>query len=138
MSEHQLSSSNLTGGDRFAVEPKRIEKPWGYELIWALTDRYCGKLLHVRAGEQLSLQFHNAKDESWLVFEGKAELELAGAGEAVTTTEVVGPGAAFRFEPGTVHRLRALEDTTVLEVSTPELEDVVRLQDRYGRTTEAP
>jgi mannose-6-phosphate isomerase len=138
VSDHQLSSSNLTGADRFAVEPKRIEKPWGYELIWALTDRYCGKLLHVRAGEQLSLQFHNAKDESWLVFVGKAELELAGAGEAVTTSEVVGPGAAFRFEPGTVHRLRALEDTTVLEVSTPELEDVVRLQDRYGRATEAP
>jgi mannose-6-phosphate isomerase len=123
------------GAERFAVEPKRVDKPWGYELIWAHTDRYCGKLLHVTAGEQLSLQFHNAKDESWLVYEGRAELELARAGEAVTAKEVVGPGAAFRFEPGTVHRLRALEDTTVLEVSTPESEDIVRLQDAYGRET---
>jgi mannose-6-phosphate isomerase len=138
VSDHQLSSSNLTGADRFAVEPKRIDKPWGYELIWALTDRYCGKLLHVRAGEQLSLQFHNAKDESWLVLEGRAELELAGAGEAITASEIVAPGAAFHFEPGTVHRLRAVEDTTVLEVSTPEIEDVVRLEDRYGRETPAP
>jgi mannose-6-phosphate isomerase len=138
VADDQLSSPNLTGGERFAVEPKRVDKPWGYELIWAHTDRYCGKLLHVTAGEQLSLQFHNAKDESWLVYEGRAELELARAGEAVTTKEVVGPGAAFRFEPGTVHRLRALDDTTVLEVSTPELEDVVRLQDDYGRETSAP
>jgi mannose-6-phosphate isomerase len=136
--DHQLSSSNLTGADRFAVEPKRVDKPWGYELIWALTDRYCGKLLHVRAGEQLSLQFHNAKDESWLVLEGRAELELAQAGEAITASEIVAPGAAFHFEPGTVHRLRAVEDTTVLEVSTPEIDDVVRLQDRYGRETSAP
>jgi mannose-6-phosphate isomerase len=136
--DQQLSSSNLVGAERFAVEPKRIDKPWGYELLWAITDRYCGKILHVRAGEQLSLQFHNAKDESWLVYEGRAELELARAGETVTTKEVVGPGAAFRFEPGTVHRLRALDDTTVLEVSTPEMEDIVRLQDDYGRETSGP
>jgi mannose-6-phosphate isomerase len=134
----QLSSSNLVGAERFAVEPKRIDKPWGYELLWAVTDRYCGKVLHVRAGEQLSLQFHNAKDESWLVYEGRAELELARAGEVITTKEIVGPGAAFRFEPGTVHRLRALDDTTVLEVSTPEMEDIVRLQDDYGRETSGP
>jgi mannose-6-phosphate isomerase-like protein (cupin superfamily) len=134
----QLSSSSLVGAERFAVEPKRIDKPWGYELLWAVTDRYCGKVLHVRAGEQLSLQFHNAKDESWLVYEGRAELELASAGEAITTKEIVGPGAAFRFEPGTVHRLRALDDTTVLEVSTPEMEDIVRLQDDYGRETSGP
>jgi mannose-6-phosphate isomerase len=126
-------SPNLSGLEPFAVEPTRVEKPWGYELVWALTDRYCGKLLHVRAGEQLSLQFHNVKDESWLVYVGRAELELAQAGEAVTTPEIVGPGAAFRFAPGTVHRLRALEDTTIIEVSTPELDDVVRLEDRYGR-----
>jgi mannose-6-phosphate isomerase len=129
----QLSSPNLGGLERFAVDLKRVEKPWGYELIWALTDKYCGKLLHVRAGEQLSLQFHKVKDEAWFVQEGRAELELARAGEAVTATEVVGPGTALHFEPGTVHRLRALEDTTVLEVSTPEIDDVVRLEDRYGR-----
>jgi mannose-6-phosphate isomerase len=126
-------SPNLSGLEAFAVEPTRVEKPWGYELVWALTDRYCGKLLHVRAGEQLSLQFHNVKDESWLVYEGRAELELAHAGEAETRLEVVGPGAAFRFTPGTVHRVRALEDTTIIEVSTPELDDIVRLEDRYGR-----
>ena len=137
MADHDLSSPNLTGLEPFAVEPKRVDKPWGYELIWALTDKYCGKLLFVRAGEELSLQFHNVKDESWLVHEGRAELELARAGEAVTVREIVGPGAAFRFEPGTVHRLRALEDTTVLEVSTPDIGDVVRLEDRYGREDES-
>ena len=133
MPDDELSSPNLTGLESFAVEPERIEKPWGYELIWALTDKYCGKLLHVRAGEQLSLQFHKVKDEAWLVYEGKAEVELAPAGGALPTNEVVGPGAAFHFEPGTVHRVQALEDTTILEVSTPELDDVVRLDDRYGR-----
>jgi mannose-6-phosphate isomerase len=138
MADQQLSSPNLIGVERFAVEPRRVEKPWGYELIWALTDRYCGKLLFVRAGEELSLQFHNVKDESWLVHQGRAELELARAGEAVTAREIVGPGATFRFEPGTVHRLRALEDTTVFEVSTPEVDDIVRLEDRYGREDSSP
>jgi mannose-6-phosphate isomerase len=133
----QLSSPNLSGLEPFAVEPKRVEKPWGYELIWALTDKYCGKLLRVRAGEQLSLQFHRVKDEAWFFLEGRAELELAAAGTAVTTTEVVGPSTAFRFTPGTVHRVRALEDTTILEVSTPEIDDVVRLEDHYGRAGES-
>jgi mannose-6-phosphate isomerase len=138
VAEQHFSSPNLVGVERFAVEPRRVEKPWGYELIWAVTDRYCGKLLFVRAGEELSLQFHNVKDESWLVHEGRAELELARAGEAVTAREIVGPGAAFRFEPGTVHRLRALEDTTVFEVSTPDLHDIVRLEARYGREDASP
>jgi mannose-6-phosphate isomerase len=133
VSDHQLSSPNLSGHEPFVFEPTRVDKPWGYELIWALTDRYCGKVIHVRAGEQLSLQFHRVKDEAWLVYEGKAELELAPAGDALPASEVVGPGAAFHFVPGTVHRVRALEDTTILEVSTPELDDVVRLEDRYGR-----
>jgi mannose-6-phosphate isomerase len=133
MNDAPITSPNLSGLEPFAVKPKRVDKPWGYELIWALTDRYCGKLLFVRAGEQLSLQFHRAKDEAWLVREGKAEVELAPAGEGVPVSEVVGPGAAFRIEPGTVHRVRAIEDTTIFEVSTPELDDVVRLDDRYGR-----
>jgi mannose-6-phosphate isomerase len=136
MNDAHLTSPNLSGLEPFSVEPKRVEKPWGYELIWALTDRYCGKLLHVRAGEQLSLQFHRVKDEAWLVVEGKAEIELAPAGDAMPASEVIGPGAAFHFEPGTVHRLRALEDTTIYEVSTPEIDDVVRLEDRYGRVGE--
>lgn len=131
--EPDLTSPNLAGVDRFSFRSRRIDKPWGYELLWALTDRYCGKLIFVRAGQALSLQFHKVKDESWYVQQGRAELELAGPGEGLTDSEVVGPGAAFRFVPGTVHRLTALEDTVILEVSTPEVDDVVRLEDRYGR-----
>jgi mannose-6-phosphate isomerase len=130
---NHLTSPNLGGVDRFASEQTKVDKPWGYELIFAVTDRYAGKLLHVKAGESLSLQFHTVKDEAWYVLEGRAELELGAPGEGILTTEVVGPGTSFRFQPGTVHRLRALEDTTILEVSTPELDDVVRLEDRYGR-----
>ena len=118
---------------RYAVEPRRVEKPWGWELVWAEADAYVGKLLFVRAGHALSLQFHREKDESWYVLEGRAELELGEAGQAVLQTEIVGAGVAFRFRPGTVHRVRALEDTTILEVSTPQLEDIVRLEDHYGR-----
>ncbi len=134
-----LSSPNLEGLDRFSFETKRVDKPWGYELIWALTETYCGKVLFVRAGEQLSLQFHREKDESWYVQSGRAELQVGSVGEAVLKTEVLPAGAALRFPPGTVHRVKALEDTTILEVSTPQIEDVVRLEDAYGRegTTEA-
>jgi len=128
-----LSSSNLGGVDRFAFDPQKVEKPWGWELIWALTDEYCGKILFVRAGESLSLQFHNVKDESWYVLEGRARIELGQAGESSLAEEVIAPGEAFRFRPGTVHRVTALEDTRILEVSTPQLDDVVRLEDRYGR-----
>jgi mannose-6-phosphate isomerase-like protein (cupin superfamily) len=129
-----LTSPNLRGHERFTTEPKKVDKPWGYELIFAVTERYAGKLLHVKAGESLSLQFHNVKDEAWYVLEGRAEVELGAPGESVLAKEVVGAGAAFRFTPGTVHRVKALEDTTILEVSTPELDDVVRLEDSYGRT----
>ncbi len=133
-----LSSPNLGGLDRFAFDPRRVEKPWGWELIWAETEAYAGKILFVKAGESLSLQFHNEKDESWYVLEGRAHVELGQAGEGVLGQEVIVAGAAFRFRPGTVHRVRALEDTRILEVSTPQLDDVVRLEDSYGRegTTE--
>ena len=130
---NHLSSPNIGGLDRFASEPKKVEKPWGHELIYAHTDRYAGKILFVKAGESLSLQFHNVKDESWYVLEGRAQLEPGEPGERMLVNEVVGRGAAFRLQPGTVHRVLAIEDTTILEVSTPELEDVVRLEDRYGR-----
>ena len=134
-----LSSPNLSKVDRFAVEPRSVEKPWGSELIWAETELYAGKILVVRAGQSLSLQFHNVKDESWYVLEGRAKLELGKAGEGILEEEVIGAGQAFRFPAGTVHRLSALEDTRILEVSTPQLEDVVRLEDRYGRQgTSAP
>ena len=132
-------SPNLTLLDRWAFEPRRVDKPWGYELIWALAEAYAGKLLVVKAGQALSMQFHREKDESWYVLEGRAKIEIAAAGETVPASEIVTPGAAFRITPGTVHRVRALEDTTILEVSTPHLDDVVRLEDSYGRegTSEA-
>jgi mannose-6-phosphate isomerase len=130
-----LSSPNLQGIDAFAFEPKREEKPWGYEILWALSESYSGKILFVRAGEQLSLQFHNVKDETIYLQSGRIELEIGAPGDAVHESEVVAPGASFRIKPGTVHRWRALEDSTILEVSTPELDDVVRLEDRYGRAS---
>ena len=132
MSDH-LSSPNFEGLDAFAFPPRRVEKPWGWELIWAESEDYVGKLLFVLAGQALSLQFHRQKDESWYVYEGRAELEIGPPGDAIPNSEVVGKGAAFRLRPGTVHRVRALEDTLLLEVSTPFLDDVVRLEDRYGR-----
>ena len=123
---------------RYGFAPRRVEKPWGWELIWAETGQYVGKLLFIRAGEALSLQYHEVKDESWLVREGRARLELGEVGGELEAIEI-GPEDAFRFRPGTVHRVTALEDTLVLEVSTPHLEDVVRLEDRYGRQdTSAP
>ncbi|HKC21525.1 MAG TPA: hypothetical protein VKB64_03340 [Gaiellaceae bacterium] len=128
-----LDSPNLEGLDAWAFDARKVEKPWGYELIWAETDEYVGKLLFVKAGESLSLQFHNVKDESWLVQQGRAKLELGSAGDAMLKQEVIGPGATFRFRPGTVHRVTAIDDTKIVEVSTPELDDVVRLEDRYGR-----
>src|ERR1700751_2634665 len=134
-----IDSSNYEGLDRWAFEPRRVEKPWGWELIWAESDTYVGKVLFVRAGHSLSLQFHREKDESWYVESGRATLELGDAGEAVLNTEVIGAGASFHFRPGTVHRVTALEDTTILEVATPQLDDVVRLEDADGRKgTSAP
>ena len=134
-----VDSSNFEGLDRWAVEPRRVEKPWGWELIWADTGFYVGKILFVGAGHSLSLQFHNEKDESWYVESGRATLELGDVGQGVLSTEVIGAGACFRFRPGTVHRVTALEDTTIVEVSTPHLDDVVRLEDAYGRKgTSAP
>jgi mannose-6-phosphate isomerase-like protein (cupin superfamily) len=128
-----LSSPNLSGLEPFAVEPERVEKPWGWELIWASTEHYVGKLLFVRAGHSLSLQFHNRKDESWYVHEGRAAVEMGVPGDPVAESGIVAPGAAFRIRPGTMHRVRALEDTLILEVSTPHLDDIVRLEDSYGR-----
>jgi mannose-6-phosphate isomerase len=134
-----VDSPNLEGLDAWAFEPRRVDKPWGYELIFALTDAYVGKVLFVKAGESLSLQFHREKDESWLVQSGRAKLELGSVGDAMLKQEVVGAGTCFHFQPGTVHRLTALEDTTIIEVSTTQLDDIVRLEDRYGREgTTAP
>ena len=120
--------------DRYRFEPRRVEKPWGWELIWAVAEAYVGKVLFVRAGESLSLQYHEQKDESWYVESGRARLELGDVGQETLDEDVITAGACFRYRPGTVHRVTAIEDTTILEVSTPHLDDVVRLDDRYGRT----
>jgi mannose-6-phosphate isomerase len=134
-----VDSTNFEGLDRWAFEPRRVEKPWGWELIWADTELYVGKVLFILAGHSLSLQFHNEKDESWYVQDGRARLELGDVGQAVLNQEVIAAGSSFRYRPGTVHRVTAIEDTTILEVSTPHLDDVVRLEDRYGREgTSAP
>jgi quercetin dioxygenase-like cupin family protein len=125
-------SPNLLDLDRFGVQVDRVEKPWGHEIVFALSERYCGKLIFIRAGEQLSLQFHRVKDETIYVHSGRIELEIGDPGGTLDT-EVVGPGHAFRLKPGVVHRWKALEDSVVLEASTPELDDVVRLEDKYGR-----
>ena len=119
--------------DPWRVDVRKVEKPWGYELIWALTATYCGKVLFVKAGQALSLQFHREKEESWLVQSGRATLELGEAGVGTLVQSVIEAGSAFHYLPGTVHRVTAIEDTTILEVSTPHLDDVVRLEDAYGR-----
>jgi mannose-6-phosphate isomerase-like protein (cupin superfamily) len=125
--------------DRWSAETRRVEKPWGYELIWAVTDIYVGKVLFVKAGHSLSLQYHEQKDESWLIESGRARIQLGAVGDETLAEDEVGPGAAFHYVPGTVHRITAVEDTTILEVSTPHLDDVVRLEDSYGREgTSAP
>ena len=122
----------------YETSPRRVEKPWGWELVWAEAEAYVGKLLFVKAGQSLSLQYHEVKDEAWLVQEGRASLELGEVGGPLETVEI-SPGDAFRYRPGTVHRVTAIEDLLVLEVSTPHLDDVVRLEDRYGRKgTSAP
>jgi mannose-6-phosphate isomerase len=124
--------------NRYATSARKVEKPWGWELVWAEADEYVGKLLFVRAGESLSLQYHELKDESWLVQEGRAKLELGEVGGTLETFEIA-PGDTYRFRPRTVHRVTAVEDTLVVEVSTNHLTDVVRLEDEYGREgTSAP
>jgi mannose-6-phosphate isomerase len=126
-------SAQLPSPPSDALQPvRRIDKPWGYELVYAITDRYCGKVLFIRAGEALSLQFHRRKDETIYVHDGRAEL-IVGRPGLEPVSILAKPGDSFRLQPRTIHRLRAVEDTLLLEVSTPELDDVVRLEDRYGR-----
>ncbi len=112
-------------------KPRRVEKPWGYELWWAQTEKYVGKLLHVKAGFQLSLQYHVKKDETIHLAAGRMVLVLK-EGDALVEHEMQ-VGQSYRVTPGTVHRMRAITDVDVWEVSTPEVEDVVRVQDDYGR-----
>lgn len=115
------------------METRIVKKPWGHELIFAVTDKYVGKVLHIKKGEALSLQFHRKKDETIHIQKGKIEFHVAPGPDLPLEHLVLGEGQSFHIKPGTVHRMSALEDTDILEVSTPELDDVVRLEDRYGR-----
>ena len=111
--------------------PYRVEKPWGYELIWARTDRYVGKILHVKAGHVLSLQYHNFKDETMHVLRGELKLRT-GQGDGMVT-RAFRAGETVHIPAKLVHQIEAVVDSDVLEASTPELDDLVRLEDRYGR-----
>ena len=131
----------MTGGAGDAAaagHARRVPKPWGHELIWALTDRYCGKILVIEAGRRLSLQRHAVKDESILLIAGRLRLHLENdAGEVVV--EELGPGDHRRVMTGRIHRYEAIERCELMEVSTPELDDVERLEDDFGREgTNAP
>lgn len=114
------------------VESSRVDKPWGYELRWAITERYLGKILHINKGEALSLQYHERKDEYQYVLKGALDMELGGP-DGRLTTHRMSEGDTLHITPGTRHRMTAVEDTDIFEVSTAEIDDVVRLEDRYGR-----
>jgi quercetin dioxygenase-like cupin family protein len=119
------------------VEIRTVPKPWGHETIWANTDRYVGKILHIKAGQALSVQYHNLKDETVHLLSGELVYRVQ-MGEALEDMHLE-KGESFRITPGTIHQMEAVTDCDVLEVSTPELDDVVRLSDRYGREgTSAP
>lgn len=114
------------------AEETIVEKPWGYEVRWAITERYLGKILHVRRGEALSLQYHERKDECLLLVRGVIDAELA-VDDGELKTVRMSEGDTIHLTPGTRHRFTAVEDSDIYEVSTPEIDDVVRLEDRYGR-----
>jgi len=120
------------------VEVVRVSKPWGHETIWAHSDRYVGKILHVNAGEELSVQYHNKKDETVHLLSGELVYRVQSDADLLEDVQLK-LGESFRITPGTIHQIVALTDCDVLEVSTPELDDVVRLGDKYGREgTSAP
>ena len=114
------------------AEETRVDKPWGYEIRWAVTDRYLGKILHVNRGEALSLQYHEQKDECLYVFRGVLDLELDDDSGELRRYRLE-PGQTVHIQPGRRHRMTAVEDCDIFEVSTAEIDDVVRLEDRYGR-----
>jgi mannose-6-phosphate isomerase-like protein (cupin superfamily) len=113
--------------------PYRVEKPWGHELIWAHTPHYVGKVLHVRAGQVLSCQYHERKDETMHVLHGEVILRLWADVDSAPTERVMGVGESVHVTPGTIHSIEAVTDSDVLEASTSDLDDVVRLRDLYGR-----
>jgi mannose-6-phosphate isomerase-like protein (cupin superfamily) len=111
--------------------PYRVDKPWGHELVWARTDRYVGKILHIEPGHVLSLQYHNKKDESIYVLTGEIILRIQQGDTLIERP--MAQGTAFHIEPKLIHQFEAVVPTDLLEASTPEIDDVVRLKDRYGR-----
>jgi mannose-6-phosphate isomerase-like protein (cupin superfamily) len=115
------------------AEVTKVPKPWGHEIIWAKTDRYVGKILHVKAGHALSVQYHNRKDETVHLLSGELTYWVKLPGTEELKDMKLKVGDSFRITPGTVHYMEAVTDCDVLEASTPELDDVVRIQDRYGR-----
>jgi len=119
------------------IHPRRVDKPWGYELIWAEMDLYVGKILHVNAGEALSVQMHEKKDETLHLLSGKLILRAGPSPDALETVELE-KGESFRVRPRTVHMIEAVTDVDVLEASTANLDDVVRFSDRYGRAPSTP
>jgi len=120
------------------VKVVKVPKPWGHETIWARSDRYVGKILHINAGQELSVQYHNKKDETVYLLSGEISYRVQNDGGTLEDVRLK-VGESFRLTPGTVHQMVAMTDCDVLEVSTPELDDVVRLSDRYGREgTSAP
>ncbi|HMI48083.1 MAG TPA: cupin domain-containing protein, partial [Gemmatimonadaceae bacterium] len=134
-----------TTAKRRAVRPKsgripvtRVAKPWGHEIIWALSERYVGKILHINAGHELSVQYHNRKDETIYLLSGEIIYRVQREGDDILDDVKLRLGESFRIVPGTIHQMIAKTDCDVLEVSTPEIDDVVRLSDKYGRegTTE--
>lgn len=117
------------------AETTRVEKPWGHELIWAKTDKYVGKVLHIKKGHQLSLQYHRQKEETIYLAKGHMKFmfeEVAGSGKVVEID--MRAGDVHHIPPNRQHRMIAVEDCDIFEVSTPELHDVVRLEDSYGRS----
>ena len=130
---------------RRAVRPKSgrakvtlVPKPWGHETIWARSERYVGKILHINAGHELSVQYHNRKDETIYLLSGVIVYRVQREGDDILDDVQLKVGESFRITPGTIHQMVAVTDCDVLEVSTPEVDDIVRLSDKYGRegTTE--
>ncbi|MBC8293616.1 MAG: cupin domain-containing protein [Proteobacteria bacterium] len=123
------------GNDHKAAATTRVEKPWGHEIIWAHTSDYVGKLLHINAGQALSYQYHEKKEETIYVVSGTLHLHVSGDDSPPSVIELV-EGEVFHITPGLRHRFEARQEVDLMEVSTPFLDDVVRLDDRYGRSGE--
>jgi mannose-1-phosphate guanylyltransferase len=124
--------SDVGGWEALREAMARRDKPWGYEHLWALNEHYAGKFLHIRAGESLSLQYHEIKDETIHILQGKLRLRI-GPSQSELLDVILSPGQSQAIPPGTIHQMEALEDCVIAEVSTPHLTDVVRLEDKYGR-----